>query len=185
MVISETALPDVLLIQPAVFVDARGAFAVPYNEEAFRNAGLPTHFVQDNLSVSAKGTVRGLHFQKPPYAQGKLVRVAHGRALDVVVDLREGSETYGKHLAVELTAAKMNMLWIPEGFAHGFAALEDHTVFEYKVTAPYHKASEDCLLWNDPALNIHWGVAQPLLSEKDQLGTPLAQLKSPFAYERI
>jgi dTDP-4-dehydrorhamnose 3,5-epimerase len=184
MLIQETALPGVLHLEPRLFKDNRGLFTVPFEQGQFEQWGIPP-FVQDNLSISVKNTIRGLHFQAPPFAQGKLVRVVYGAALDVVVDLRQGSATFGQHLKVTLSAETMNMLWIPEGFAHGFAALAPGTIFEYKVTAPYSGPSERTLLWNDPSLNIEWGIDQPILSEKDQLGTPLAELKSPFVYETV
>jgi dTDP-4-dehydrorhamnose 3,5-epimerase len=128
---------------------------------------LPVHFVQDNQSFSVKGVLRGLHFQKAPYAQGKLVRVLVGKVLDIAVDLREDSPTFGKYESFLLDAAQQNMAYIPEGFAHGFVALED-SVFSYKCTNTYHKASESGLIWNDPDLNIDWGIANPIVSSKDQ-----------------
>jgi dTDP-4-dehydrorhamnose 3,5-epimerase len=178
--IERTSLPDVLLIHPKVFGDERGHFFEPYNAEVFARNGLPTHFVQDNQSCSKAGVLRGLHFQLPPYAQGKLVRVVRGSALDVAVDLRKQSPTYGKWTSALLSDRNHAMLWIPEGFAHGFLSLEDDTVFTYKCTAHYHKASEASIRWNDPELGINWGTAHPLLSEKDAEAPLFHQFNSPF-----
>ena len=153
-------------IFPRVFDDERGAFFESYNEEAFQKNGLPTNFVQDNQSFSVKGVLRGLHFQNAPFAQGKLVRVIVGRVIDVAVDIRPESPTFGRYELFELSAEKNNMAYIPEGFAHGFAAVED-SIFSYKCTNLYNKACESGIIWNDPTLNIDWGVANPIISEKD------------------
>jgi len=166
MQIRETSIAGLVEIFPRVFQDDRGFFFESYNEEVFRNLGLPTHFVQDNQSFSIKGVVRGLHFQNAPFAQGKLVRVISGRVLDVAVDIRPDSPTFGKHEVFELRSDTNNMAYIPEGFAHGFVALED-SVFSYKCTNVYNKGAESGLLWNDPDLGIDWGVENPIVSEKD------------------
>ena len=142
--------------------------------------GLDENFVQDNQSISIKGVLRGLHFQKPPFAQGKLVRVVKGAALDVAVDLRKGSPTYGQWESVEITGENKLMFWVPPGFAHGFVSLEDGTVFVYKCSNIYNKASEATILWNDPDLNIDWKVENPLLSEKDLQGMLFKDFVSPF-----
>ena len=167
MKLDKTEIADLLIITPDVFQDDRGMFLETFNRDVFEKHGLPTHFAQDNRSVSKKHVLRGLHFQKPPYAQGKLVSVAHGVALDVAVDLRKNSPTYGKWQSVLLSSDNKLMFWIPEGFAHGFVALEDNTVFQYKCTNVYHKESEGSIRWDDPDLNIDWGVSNPILSEKD------------------
>lgn len=176
MIVTPTALPDVLLIEPRVFGDDRGFFYESWNAETFRAAGLDLAFVQDNHSRSAQGVLRGLHYQfaKP---QGKLVRVTAGRAFDVAVDLRRSSSTFARWVGVELSAANKHMLWIPPGFAHGFLALEDGTEFLYKCTATYDPADERSLLWNDPAIGIEWplGSAMPILSGKDRQAPVLAQ----------
>jgi dTDP-4-dehydrorhamnose 3,5-epimerase len=174
----ETAIADLLIIEPRVFGDDRGFFLESWNAAAFREAGLDLHFVQDNHSRSAKGVLRGLHFQNPN-PQGKLVRVTAGRAWDVAVDLRRGSPTCGTWQGVELSAANKRMFWVPPGFAHGFVALEDGTDFLYKCTAAYEPANERSLLWNDPAIGIDWpleGIA-PQLSAKDKVGLPLAEIE--------
>jgi len=160
-------IPGLLLIESPVFTDERGIFLETYHLEKFREAGLNAGFVQDNISVSNKNVLRGLHYQRPPHAQGKLVRVLHGRAIDVVVDIRKSSPTYGKHCRVELNETNNLMLWIPVGFAHGFSTLDDQTVFAYKVTAYYHRDSEGGIRANDPALAIDWGINDPVLSAKD------------------
>ncbi|CAN5911279.1 dTDP-4-dehydrorhamnose 3,5-epimerase [soil metagenome] len=165
---------------PRVFGDSRGAFFESYSARVFEQACITDPFVQDNQSVSQKNVLRGLHFQNPPYAQGKLVRVISGRALDVAVDLRKNCPTYGEVVKVLLEAEKHNMLYIPPGFAHGFVALEDQTVFFYKCTNFYHPASDSGLRWNDPDLNIDWGVTDPLVSEKDQQLPFLKEFDSPF-----
>lgn len=177
MQIRETSIKGLVEIFPRVFEDERGAFFESYNEEAYRKAGLPTHFVQDNQSFSVKGVLRGLHFQNAPFAQGKLVRVISGRVLDVAVDIRPDSPTFGKYEVFELDGKKNNLAYIPEGFAHGFVTLED-TIFSYKCTNLYSKASESGIIWNDPDLNIDWGVKDPIVSEKDVL---LPTFKSLFA----
>jgi dTDP-4-dehydrorhamnose 3,5-epimerase len=141
--------------------------------------------VQDNQSISAAGVLRGLHFQRPPYAQAKLVRVARGRALDVAVDLRLDSPTFGQHKQVLLDATRGNQLYVPVGFAHGFLALEDDTIFLYKCSNYYHPAAEGGLLWNDPALGINWGVDAPNVSPKDEILPRLADLITPFRYEQL
>ena len=151
-----------------------------YNEATFRAAGLPTDFVQDNQSFSGKGILRGLHFQAPPYAQGKLVRVIRGAVLDVALDLRKSSVTYGKHFTIQLTEENKTMFWIPPGFAHGFLTLEEDTLFAYKVTGLYNKESEGGILWNDPDLGIEWGIDQPVLSDKDLILPRLVDFNSPF-----
>lgn len=158
-----------VLIRPRVFADDRGYFYESFNESSFRNAGLETGFVQDNQSLSKKGTLRGLHFQNPPYAQGKLVRVVQGSVMDVAVDIRKDSPTYGKHISIELSAENKLMLWIPPGFAHGFITLEDDTLFLYKCTNLYNKESESGIIWNDDELKIDWGISTPLVSDKDML----------------
>ncbi|TAE41455.1 MAG: dTDP-4-dehydrorhamnose 3,5-epimerase [Runella slithyformis] len=167
MQVIEKSLKGLVEIIPTVYTDERGAFFETFNSTAFEKYGLPTHFVQDNQSFSKKGVVRGLHFQTEPYAQGKLVRVVVGRVIDVAVDIRVGSPTFGQYEMVELDAIRQNMFYVPAGFAHGFVALED-TVFCYKCTNVYHKASEGGIAWNDPDLNIDWQVANPTVSDKDQ-----------------
>jgi len=166
MQIRETSIAGLVEIFPRVFQDDRGFFFESYNEEIFKKLGLPTNFVQDNQSFSIKGVVRGLHFQNAPFAQGKLVRVISGRVLDVAVDIRPDSPTFGKHEVFELRSDTNNMAYVPEGFAHGFVALED-SVFSYKCTNVYNKGAESGLLWNDPDLGIDWGVENPIVSEKD------------------
>jgi dTDP-4-dehydrorhamnose 3,5-epimerase len=178
--IVKTKIPDLHIIKPQVFEDNRGYFFESYNKSTFLEAGIDEHFVQDNESKSMKGVLRGLHFQKPPHAQGKLVRVVKGAVLDVAVDLRKSSPTFGQWDSVELTETNKWMYWIPAGFAHGFVTLEDNTIFSYKCTNVYNKQSEACILWNDATLNIDWKTAQPILSEKDQTGIPFREFDSPF-----
>lgn len=174
-----TPISGMYEIHPTVFDDSRGYFF-----ESFRKDTLDEwNFVQDNESLSQKDVLRGLHFQAPPYAQGKLVRVIKGAVYDVAVDIRLNSPTYGKHYSLVLSEQNKIQLWIPPGFAHGFLVLEPDTIFSYKCTNYYHKASEGCILWNDPDLNIQWNVNNPILSEKDKIGTPFARFSSPFAYE--
>jgi dTDP-4-dehydrorhamnose 3,5-epimerase len=165
-------LNGLVLIEPKILADDRGYFFESYHEKKFADAGLKLIFLQDNESCSAKNVLRGLHFQIPPFEQGKLVRVIKGAALDVVVDIRKNSSTFGKYCKVILDDRQRNMLWIPAGFAHGFISLEENTVFVYKCTNVYDKASERGINWNDPQLNIDWGVPHPLISEKD-LALPL------------
>lgn len=167
MVFEQTPLKDLILVKPTVFEDERGYFYESYNKRNFSQNGIDAEFVQDNQSLSHKDVLRGLHFQKPPFAQGKLIRVVQGSVLDVAVDLRKDSSTYGKSYAVELSDRNKWMFWIPEGFAHGFLTLQDHTVFQYKCTNFYNKNAEGGIYWNDPALGIDWGITHPLLSEKD------------------
>ena len=136
--------------------------------------------MQDNQSLSQKGVLRGLHFQNPPFAQGKLVRVIQGSVLDVAVDIRANSPTYGQHISVLLSGENKTIFWIPPGFAHGFVTLEDNTIFTYKCTGVYNKESEGALMWNDPGLNINWGVESPLVSEKDQEAASFKSFQSRF-----
>ncbi len=168
MLFTPTPIKDIFVIQPKVFEDERGYFFESYNTNFFKQNNIHIEFVQDNQSLSQKNVLRGLHFQNPPYAQGKLVRVVTGSVLDVAVDIRKDSPTYGKHFSIVLDSKKKNMLWIPQGFAHGFLTLEDNTIFSYKCTNSYHKNSEDSILWNDPDIGIDWGTHTPLLSERDK-----------------
>lgn len=180
MELHDTTIEGLKIIQPRVFGDHRGYFMESYNEAQFAAAGLPTHFVQDNQSLSSKNILRGLHFQAPPFAQGKLVRVIKGAVLDVAVDIRKNSPTYGQHFAIELNETNKTMFWIPPGFAHGFLTLEDETIFAYKCTALYNQASEGGILWNDADLGIDWLVEHPILSQKDEILPKLAAFNSPF-----
>ncbi|WP_193041238.1 MULTISPECIES: dTDP-4-dehydrorhamnose 3,5-epimerase [unclassified Pseudomonas] len=174
MKLIQTSIPDVVIIEPGVHTDERGWFMESFNQAKFdaalKNLGLsaPNVFVQDNHSYSAKGVLRGLHFQRAPHAQGKLVRVVRGAVFDVAVDIRPGSPTYLQWVGVELNTVNNLMLWIPEGFAHGFVALEDDTHFLYKTTDYYDKESEGALHWNDPRLSIEWpGAEDYIVSAKD------------------
>ncbi len=180
MKVLTTPISNLLVIQPNVFEDERGYFFESYSKELFKKNGINVDFLQDNQSLSQAGVLRGLHFQNPPYAQGKLVRVIKGAILDVAVDIRKKSPTYGKHFAIDLNEKNKTMLWIPEGFAHGFLTLEDNTVFSYKCTNYYNKASEDCILWNDKTIGIDWKVENPILSEKDKLGKLFNDFQSQF-----
>lgn len=180
MEIIKTSIEGLLIIKPDVFKDERGYFFESYNKERFLKHGLDMTFVQDNESKSGKGVLRGLHFQKPPYAQGKLVRVVKGSVMDVAVDIREGSPTYGKWEATILSEENKEMFWIPEGFAHGFVTLEDNTVFTYKCTNAYNKDSEGSLRWNDPDININWNIENPILSEKDKISPLFNEFETPF-----
>ncbi len=180
MEIIKTSIEGLLIIKPDVFKDERGYFFESYNKERFAKEGLTMNFVQDNESKSSKGVLRGLHFQKPPYAQGKLVRVVKGSVMDVAVDLRKDSPTYGKWESVVLSEDNKLQFWIPEGFAHGFVTLEDETVFNYKCTNIYNKESEGSLLWNDPDINIDWNIENPILSEKDKVSPLFKNFETPF-----
>lgn len=168
MTIRETGIEGLLHLIPKIFEDDRGYFLEAYNKQVFNDLGIKETFVQDNLSKSEKNVLRGLHFQNPPYAQGKLVSVICGAVLDVAVDIRKNSTTYGRYYAAELSEKNKHILWIPPGFAHGFVTLEDNTVFSYKCTGLYNKSAEDSILWNDQDLNINWGITNPKLSEKDR-----------------
>jgi dTDP-4-dehydrorhamnose 3,5-epimerase len=174
MKIEETSLPGVLILTPAVFRDSRGAFMETWNLRAMSEAGLPSVWVQDNFSLSKKNVLRGIHYQVTN-PQGKLVRVTHGAVLDVAVDLRRSSSTFGKHVAVELDAESGRMLWIPVGFGHAFFVLSEIAGFAYKVTEYYSPSGERTILWNDPDLAIPWPVSpgDVIVSEKDQKGAAL------------
>jgi len=180
MEIIQTEIRDLLIIKPQVFEDDRGYFFESYNLEKFARAGIDVGFVQDNESKSMKNVLRGLHFQAPPFAQGKLVRVMRGAVLDVAVDLRKQSPTYGKWASIVLTESNKFMYWIPAGMAHGFLTLEDNTVFFYKCTNVYDKPSEGSIRWNDPTLAIDWGIEKPVLSAKDEIAPAFDTFISPF-----
>jgi dTDP-4-dehydrorhamnose 3,5-epimerase len=171
MNITETAIPGLVLIEPRIFTDSRGYFFESFSEKNFAAAGLPTQFVQDNQSCSQQGTLRGLHFQKAPHAQGKLVRVLSGAIFDVAVDIRPDSKTYGQWVGVTLDAVRHAMLYIPPGFAHGFYVTSPEAVVSYKCTTPYHPEAESGIRWDDADLNIAWPwvAGVPLVvSEKDK-----------------
>lgn len=177
------AIPDVKLVTPKRFNDSRGFFSEVYNAKVLAAAGITTAFVQDNHSLSVEvGTIRGLHFQTPPHAQAKLVRVARGKILDVVVDLRRGSSSYGRHVSAELSADNWTQLLVPAGFAHGFCTLEPNTDVLYKVDAYYAPQNDAGLLWSDPELAIEWPVAKgkALLSDKDKKWPLLKELGRIF-----
>lgn len=180
MQIIPTPIEGLVIIQPNVFKDSRGYFFESYNKEAFQKQGIHTDFLQDNESCSQKGVLRGLHFQHPPHAQVKLVRVIAGAVLDVAVDIRKNSPTYGKHFSILLTAVNKTMFYVPVGFAHGFVVAEDDTIFSYKCSNTYHKESEDGILWCDKDLGIDWGIKNPILSEKDRVAKNFCDFKSPF-----
>lgn len=171
MTITKTDIDGVLIVDPTVYGDSRGYFFESFNEREFqRLTGLTVHFVQDNESRSGYGVVRGLHFQRAPYAQSKLVRVVEGEVLDVALDIRPGSPTYGRHVAVRLSAESHRQLFLPKGMAHGFAVLSPVAVFQYKCDAFYHPEAEGAVAWNDPALAIDWQVPaeKVVLSDKDR-----------------
>ena len=167
MDVSKTALPEVLLIKPKKFDDNRGYFYESWNQDRYAEFGMPEDFVQDNISLSTKGTLRGLHYQEP-MAQGKLVSVLVGRVFDVAVDLRRGSPRFGSWVGVELSGETREQLWIPEGFAHGFCVISDLAEFYYKCTAPYNPETEHTIRYDDPEIGISWPVEVPVLSEKDK-----------------
>jgi dTDP-4-dehydrorhamnose 3,5-epimerase len=183
MEIEATDLPGVLILTPKRFGDARGFFAETWNRRRMEEAGIEADFVQDNHSLSARaGTLRGLHFQAPPHAQGKLVRCGRGALFDVAVDIRRGSPTWGAWTGVELSAANGRQLWIPEGFAHGFLTLEDDTEIVYKCTDYYAPAADGAVRWD--SCGIDWPLSgAPILSEKDAAAPPLAEFETPFARE--
>jgi dTDP-4-dehydrorhamnose 3,5-epimerase len=175
-----TAIEGVVILEPKVFGDERGFFMESFNEATFAKAvGRTVHFVQDNHSRSRRGVLRGLHFQRSPHAQGKLVRVTHGEVFDVAVDIRSGSSTFGKWVGVELTGQNQRQLWIPPGLAHGFLVLSDSADFLYKTTEYYVPSAEGCIRWNDPDLGIDWPLngMQPELSAKDAAGGSLVNVE--------
>ena len=181
MKITKTKITGLLIIEPEVFGDKRGFFVETYNKKRYQESGIEPEFVQDNLSKSAKGVLRGLHMQKEPYAQGKLVQVITGAVLDVAVDARPNSPTYGQWESVELSEENKKQFWIPAGFLHGFVSLRDDTIFNYKCTKLYNPESEVGVIWNDKDLQIDWqlekyGIDQPIISEKDQKGIAFNEL---------
>lgn len=179
MNIETTPLKDVLILSPNVFNDERGYFFESYNHQKVADF-IKCEFVQDNESLSQKNVLRGLHFQIPPFAQDKLVRVIKGSVLDIAVDLRKSSPTYGQSFSIILSGENKKQLFIPAGFAHGFITLEDDTIFSYKCSNYYEKNAERTILWNDNSLNIEWNCNQPLLSDKDLIGENFSTFESPF-----
>lgn len=179
MQIEKTTIKDIKVIAPKIYKDKRGYFMESYNHKLW-SEHLETDFVQDNESMSEKGVLRGLHFQKPPYAQAKLVRVIKGSVLDVAVDLRKSSPTFGQHFKILLSAENKKQLFIPAGFAHGFLCLENGTVFAYKCSQYYNSKAEDIIAWNDPDLAIEWGIEQALVSERDAKAQKFSTFKTPF-----
>ncbi|MFI3264543.1 MAG: dTDP-4-dehydrorhamnose 3,5-epimerase [Rikenellaceae bacterium] len=181
----KTDLEGVIIIEPRVFCDDRGYLFESFSQREFEAKVCKTTFIQDNQSFSKYGVLRGLHFQKAPYAQSKLVRVTKGKVMDIAVDIRKGSPTYGKYVAIELSEENHRQLFIPRGFAHGFITLSKEAIFQYKCDNFYSKESEGAIMWNDPNLGIDWGIpeADALLSDKDKLNSQLKDFDSPFSYE--
>jgi len=179
MIIKDFFIKGLLEIIPDIYEDDRGYFFESYNQNEFKKININDEFIQDNQSFSKKGVVRGLHLQKPPFEQGKLVRVLSGKVLDVAVDVRNGSKTYGQYLMVELSSEKNNMFYIPKGFAHGFVSLED-SIFSYKCSNIYNKESEVSINPLDKDLNIDWGFENPILSEKDLTALSFKDFNTPF-----
>lgn len=175
MDVIETALPGVLLIQPRVFRDERGSFLETWRRDRYAEAGIPTEFVQDNAATSRRGVLRGLHYQWPE-PQGKLVTVLHGEVYDVAVDIRRGSPARGRWVAERLSAGNGRQLWIPEGFAHGYAVLSDTAVLAYKCTRAYHPAGDAAIRWDDPAIAVEWPLSAPTLSPRDAAAPLLAEI---------
>ena len=186
MEVIKTALEGVYIIEPKVFGDARGYFFESFSEREFKEKVGDIHFVQDNESMSKFGVMRGLHFQRPPYAQSKLVRCVKGKVVDVAVDIRKGSPTYGQHVAVLLTEENHRQFFIPQGFAHGFAVLSESAVFQYKCDNFYHPEADGGISILDESLGIDWGLAmnEALLSEKDTKHPKLAEFDSPFVWNQ-
>ena len=184
MEILKTAIEGIVIIEPRIFRDARGYFFESFSMREFNEKVAPVTFVQDNESYSSSGVIRGLHFQKPPYTQAKLVRVIKGAVLDIAVDIRKGSPTYGQHVAVELTAENHRQLFIPHGFAHGFSVLSEEVLFQYKCDNFYAPQSEGGIAWNDPALQIDWRIPSDkiILSEKDTKHPLLEDYSTDFVY---
>lgn len=183
----KTEIPDLIIIEPTVFGDNRGYFFESFNQREFEeNIGKIT-FVQDNESKSTRGVLRGLHFQKPPFAQSKLVRCIDGVVLDVSVDIRKGSPTFGKHVTVELSGKNKRQLFMPSGFAHGFVVLSETATFAYKVDNWYEPGSDVGIMWNDPTLNIDWKIPvnEVRLSQKDQHLKSFSELEIPFQYQKL
>ena len=178
----ETKISDVIIIEPTVFSDVRGYFLESYNQKKFEEVVGKISFVQDNESKSAKGVLRGLHYQNPPYNQAKLVRCIEGRVMDVAVDIRKGSPTYGKHISVQLSGENKRQLFVPKGFAHGFAVLSDTATFAYKVDNTYAPEFDAGIRWNDKQLNIQWGLEDSMIkvSAKDAELPFFLEFKSPF-----
>ncbi len=179
MIIESTPIKDLILITPNLFKDNRGYFLETYNQKKLDKV-IRTRFVQDNESLSQKDVLRGLHFQKPPFAQAKLIRVISGSILDIAVDLRTDSETFGKHFKHILSSENKKQLFIPTGFAHGFLCLENNTIINYKCSDYYQAKSEASILWNDENLNIDWGIKNPILAEKDRLAEKFTTFENPF-----
>ncbi len=182
MQFEKTFIDGLIVVKPDIFYDERGYFFEAFNIEKFADGGIDKTFVQDNISKSVKGTVRGLHYQVGQYAQGKLCSVVLGKVLDVAVDIRFGSPTFGKHFAIELNEETKNQLWIPPGFAHGFSVLSDSAVFSYKCSSLYNKQSERAILFNDSSLNIDWKVEKPIVSEKDLQAKLFKEIEKDFLY---
>lgn len=176
-------LNGIKVIQPDVFNDDRGYFFESFSGKKYEAIGITSDFVQDNVSRSSYGTVRGLHYQTGEFAQGKLCQVLLGQVMDVAVDIRFGSPTFGKHIAIELSDENHNQIWIPPGFAHGFSVISDVAVFHYKCTQYYDKASEKCIVYSDADLSINWLVGTPLVSEKDILGSLFKNIDKDFTYD--
>ncbi|MBQ5643198.1 MAG: dTDP-4-dehydrorhamnose 3,5-epimerase [Bacteroidaceae bacterium] len=184
MEIIKTGIEGLLILEPRIFKDARGYFFESFSQREFEEKVGPVHFVQDNESMSSYGVMRGLHFQRPPYTQSKLVRCVKGAVLDVAVDLRQGSPTYGQHVAVELTAENHRQFFIPKGFAHGFAVLSETAIFQYKCDEFYHPEADDGISILDKSLGIDWRIPmdKAILSDKDTHHGMLADFQSPFTY---
>lgn len=184
MTIIETKIPGVLIIEPKVFKDSRGYFFESYSEQRYKEAGIMADFVQDNESCSTKGVMRGLHFQRPPFTQAKLVRCVQGTVLDVAVDIRKGSQTYGQHVAIELSEENHLQFFVPRGFAHGFAVLSPIAVFQYKCDNYYAPQADGGISILDESLGIDWHIpiTDAILSEKDTKYLPLKEFESPFLY---
>lgn len=182
MNIIETPIKDLLVIEPKTWKDDRGYFFESYNKKAFADAGINAEFVQDNQSFSHKGALRGLHAQANPYAQGKLVRVVQGKVMDIAVDIRKNSSTFGQHFSIELSGENNKMFWVPPGFLHGFVTLKNNTIFSYKCTNLYQKEAEVGVIWNDKDLGIDWGInlTEVLVSSKDATLPNFAAIESPF-----
>ena len=179
MIIEKTFIKDLNLLTPNVFKDDRGYFLESYNNKKLEQV-IRTNFVQENESLSYKNVLRGLHFQIPPYSQAKLVRVIKGSILDIAIDLRKKSPTYGQHFKIVLNGNNKKQLFIPIGFAHGFLCLENETILNYKCSNYYHQESEKSIIWNDPDLGIDWGIENPILSEKDKLAENFTTFDNPF-----